>query len=63
MCCLRSITYFDWSSSLLLEDLGTVVAQCTEEGPLYRAALTAEEVGFSSLFLSEVGSEKMRKRA
>jgi proline dehydrogenase len=39
-----SITYFDWSSSLLLEDLGTVVAQCTEEGPLYRAALTAEEV-------------------
>lgn len=38
------IMYHEWSSSLKLSEINALVRSCRQQGPLYRAALDAEEV-------------------
>eukprot|EP00930_Biecheleria_cincta_P023757 TRINITY_DN170_c0_g1_i8.p1 TRINITY_DN170_c0_g1~~TRINITY_DN170_c0_g1_i8.p1 ORF type:complete len:570 (-),score=106.08 TRINITY_DN170_c0_g1_i8:216-1925(-) len=38
------IMYHEWSTSLKLSEINTLVRTCRHQGPLYRAALDAEEV-------------------
>lgn len=46
------VSYMEWSNGIRLSEINSLVRTCTEEGPLFRAALDDEEV---ELYMNMIG--------